>query len=131
MLGIFYNSPFLPRSSPKGLWADLDWWINTLWQPTITRTIPYPVSLYNAQAFSDASSEFGIAITIGDRWRAWHLIPGWQTLDGQWDIGWAKAVAFKCLVRYLAVSYSGSVSIVFNIVLELFTGITHNHLEGD
>jgi hypothetical protein len=27
-------------------------------------------------------------------------------------------------------SYSGSVSIVFNIVLELFTRITHNHLEG-
>ena len=29
------------------------------------------------------------------------------------------------------VSYSGSVSIVFNIVLVLFTRITHNHLECD
>ena len=28
-------------------------------------------------------------------------------------------------------SYSGNVSIVFNIVLGLFTRITHNHLEGN
>jgi hypothetical protein len=102
MLGIFHNSPFLPRSSPKGLRADLEWWIDTLRQPIITRSIPYPVSLYDAQAFSDASSGFGIAITIGNRWRAWRLIPGWQTLDGQRDIGWAEAIAFECLVRYLA-----------------------------
>jgi hypothetical protein len=30
-----------------------------------------------------------------------------------------------------ALSYSGNVSIVFNIVLGLFTRITHNHLEGN
>ena len=76
MLGIFYSSPFLPCSSPTGLRADLYWWINKLWQPTICRAIPHPVSLYEAQASSDASSEFGIAITIGDKWRAWHLITG-------------------------------------------------------
>ena len=57
-------------------------------------------------AFSDASSEFGIAITIGDKWRAWHLIPGWKTLDGQRDIGWAEAIAFECLVRYLMNTHS-------------------------
>ena len=34
-----------------------------------------------------------------------------------------------CIIR--AVSYSGSVSIVFNIVLVLFTRITHNHVEHD
>ena len=86
MLGIFYNSPLIPCSSPRGLWKDLEWWINELQQPILARTIPQPVSFYNSDAFSDASSEFGIVITIGDKWRASCLIPGWKTLDGQQDI---------------------------------------------
>ena len=44
------------------------------------------------------SSEFGITITIGNKWRAWHLIPGWE---GQQDISWAEAIVFECLVGYL------------------------------
>ena len=83
MLGIFHDSLLVPRSSPRGLRKDLEWWVNKLQQPILSTTIPQPVSLYNTDAFSDASSEFGIAITIGDKWRAWHLIPGWKTLDGQ------------------------------------------------
>ena len=101
MLGIFHDSPLLPRSSPKGLRADLEWWIGKLRQPVISRTIPQPVSLHDARAFSDASSEFGIAIVIGNKWRAWRLILGWWTMEGQRDIGWAEAIAFECLVRYL------------------------------
>ena len=65
MLAIFHNSPFLAHSGPKGLQADLHWWIGRMRQPAIYRTIPGPVSLYDAQAFLDASSKFGIAITIG------------------------------------------------------------------
>ena len=102
MLRIFHNSPFLPHSSPRKLRVGLEWWIGKLRQHIITRTIPQPFPLHNAQAFSDASSEFSIVITIGDKWRTWHLIPGWQTLDGQRDIGWAEAITFECLVRYLA-----------------------------
>ena len=102
MLGIFHSSPLVPCSSPKGLQVDLKWWIIILWQPTIMRTIPWPVSLYDAQVFSDASSEFAITITVGNRWRAWWHIPGWQTLDGKRDIGWAEAITFKCLARHLA-----------------------------
>ena len=30
MLRIFHNSPLLPHSSPKGLQADLEWWISKL-----------------------------------------------------------------------------------------------------
>ena len=102
MLGIFHNSPLIPHSSPRGLWKDLEWWINELWQPILARTIPQPFSLYNLDAFSDASSKFRIAITIGDKWRAWHLIPGWKTLNGQQDIRWVESIAFECLVRHLA-----------------------------
>ena len=101
MLEIFHDGPFLPRSSPGRLQADLEWWIGKLQQHTITRTIPQPFPLHDAQAFSDTSSQFSIAITIGNKWTAWHLISGWQTLDGQRDIGWAEVITFECLVRYL------------------------------
>jgi hypothetical protein len=101
MLGIFHHSPFLPRSSPKGLRDDLKWWIRILQQPTVSRAIPHPLPLYDVHGYSDASSKIGIAITICNRWRAWRLVPGWQSLDGQRDIGWAEAVAFECLIRSL------------------------------
>jgi hypothetical protein len=41
----------------------------------------------------------GIAITIGPRWRAWRLAPGWNS-QGR-DIQWAEAVSFELLVIYL------------------------------
>ena len=65
----------------------------------LIRPIPAPLDLRDLHAFSNASSGFGIAITIQDRWRAWRLIPGWQTLDRSRDIGWAKAISFELLVR--------------------------------
>ncbi|KIK80559.1 hypothetical protein PAXRUDRAFT_158357 [Paxillus rubicundulus Ve08.2h10] len=53
-------------------------------------------------AFSDASSGFGIAITISQFWRAWRLIPGWATLGRNRDIAWAEAIGFELLIRTLA-----------------------------
>jgi hypothetical protein len=90
--------PFTLYSSPKGLLEDLSWWTLRLASP-LFRPIPSPLEIYDLQAFSDASSGFGIAVTIRDRWRAWRLIPGWQTLDGARDIGWAEAVGFELLVK--------------------------------
>ena len=40
-------------------------------------------------------SGVGIGITIGNRWRAWRLIPGWKA-SGH-DIGWAEAIGFLSL----------------------------------
>jgi hypothetical protein len=37
----------------------------------------------------------------------------------------------KALFICEPISYSGNVSIVINMVLELLTRITHNHLEGN
>jgi hypothetical protein len=49
-------------------------------------------------AYSDASSEIGIAIVLSGKWRAWRLIPGWKTVNGVRDIAWAEAVGFELLV---------------------------------
>lgn len=104
MLAVRDTSPYIPHSSPKGLRDDLRWWWHTLSKPILTRPIPGPAFLWDMGAFSDASSGIGITIIINGRWRAWRLIPGWQTLDGQKDIGWAEALGFEFLVRVIVES---------------------------
>jgi hypothetical protein len=101
MLRVGQNRPFLPHRPVKGLAEDLDWWKNLLQSSFVGRDIPRPLSLHDLQAFSDASSGVGIGIVIGKRWRAWRLHPGWSTLDGQKDIGWAEAIGFELLIRHI------------------------------
>ena len=95
MLSIFHDRPLVPRTPPRSTVQDLQWWSRTLQTPNISRDIPGPVVIYDFKAYSDASSGVGIGITIGDRWRAWRLLPGWKA-DG-WEIGWAEAVGFEFL----------------------------------
>lgn len=101
MLRVCHAHPFLPHRPAKGLVKDLKWWTDVLQNSFISCRIPAPVTLFDPEAYSDASSGVGIAIIIGEQWRAWKLYPGWTTLDGQRDIGWAEAVGFKLLIRYI------------------------------
>ena len=98
MLGLFGNQPFMPRTQPRGTVHELNWWLRALESPCPT-PIPHSLQAANHSAFSDASSGVGIAIIIGDRWRAWHLRPGWNT-DSR-DIGWAESIGFKFLIATL------------------------------
>jgi hypothetical protein len=102
MLGSFSNRPFVPHHAPRDTANDLIWWKDTLSSPVLSRPIPGPSSLVDLQAYSDASSGVGVAITIGNKWRAWRLLPGWKS-DNR-DIGWAEAVGFELLFRMLATS---------------------------
>jgi len=95
MLTIFHNRPFVPRTPPRGTAQDLEWWQRTLHSPSISRDIPGPVTVHDVNAFSDASSGVGIGIIVGDKWRAWRLLPGWKA-EGR-DIGWAEAIGFEFL----------------------------------
>jgi len=99
MLGAYNNSPFSHRHPPRSVAADLEWWRSALSLGPIPRSIPLAVKLHDLGAFSDASSGVGLGIVIGNRWRAWNLLPGWRTLNGQRDIGWAEAVGFEFLIR--------------------------------
>lgn len=40
-----------------------------------------------------------IAIMIGERWRAWRLVPGWK--GERKDIGWAEVIGFEFLVKHI------------------------------
>jgi hypothetical protein len=95
MLSSFSNCPFVPHHAPCDTANNLIWWKDTLSSPVLSRPIPGPSSLVDLQAYSDASSGVGVAITIGNKWRAWRLLPGWKS-DNR-DIGWAEAVGFKLL----------------------------------
>src|SRR5882757_6862830 len=77
-MAIFGNHPFMPHSPPCSTRDDLFWWKQTLSRSHISRSIPGPKIILDIAAYSDASSETGIGITIGDRWRAWRLLPGWK-----------------------------------------------------
>ena len=71
MLTSFNNSPFLPHTPLQGTPDDLAWWQCQLRRTNISIPIPRPCPLVEHRAFSDASSGFGVAITVGVQWRAW------------------------------------------------------------
>jgi|SRR6266545_3635129 len=106
MLSISHNRPFVSRTPPHGTVQDLQWWTQTLRQPDISREVSGPVVISDFKAYSDASSGIGIGIIIGDRWRAWRLLPGWKA-DGR-EIGWAEAVGFELVTQALCSIVRGS-----------------------
>ncbi len=71
MLDSFDNRIFLPHTPPCDTPGDLEWWKQQLNQPEITRPIPEPQPLVDYDAYSNTSSSFGVAITIGSKWHTW------------------------------------------------------------
>jgi hypothetical protein len=71
MLGACSTNPFIPRTPPRDTPGDLQWWKAQLSRPDVSRPIPEPQPPVDYRAYSDASSGFGVAITVGPRWRAW------------------------------------------------------------
>ena len=101
-IGVCHDSPFRLRYPPRRTPSDLSWWKERLTQSVVIRPIPGPIPVFDADAYSDASSETGIGITVRGRWRAWRLLPGWKA-DGR-DIGWAEVVGFWLLILTLSPS---------------------------
>ena len=97
MMGTFHERPFTPRHAPKSLTEDIMWWHKVLTRPTLSRTIPGNRHIYDTKGFSDASSSTGLGIILGNRWRAWKLLPGWN--QNRRDISWAEAITMELLIR--------------------------------
>lgn len=98
------HNKFIPHTPRAGTAADLKWWKNQLARTDLQRPIPTPTSIINIAAYSDASSETGIGITIGNQWRAWRLLPGWKAEDR--NIGWAESVGFLLLVLTILATHT-------------------------
>jgi hypothetical protein len=113
MIAVCSKQPYLPHHPNIKITPDLEWWSDLLQAGKVSCPIYPPREFSNPLMFSDASSGIGIGIVIGDRWRAWRLVPGWQTThNGKRDIGWAKAIGFKLLVRTLTSLPDSSDSII-------------------
>ena len=95
-MAIFSNNTFMRHSPPHSTSNNLHWWMQTLSHSYLSCSIPGPEIIFDIAAYSDASSEVGIGITIGSHWRAWHLLPGWK--ENGLDIGWAEAIGFLFLI---------------------------------
>jgi hypothetical protein len=112
MLASFSNNPFLPHTPPRDTPGDLRWWQLQLGRASVFIPVPRPRPLSDYRAYSDASSGFGVAVTIGPRWRAWRLAPGWKS-QGR-DIQWAEAIGFELLaIGLCAFSSEGEHIVVY------------------
>jgi hypothetical protein len=49
----------------------------------VSLPISPPQDFIDLNAFSDASSGVGITVIVSGCWRAWRLLPRWQTLHGK------------------------------------------------
>ena len=97
LMAMQHDKPWIPIKSPKGTDYELSWWSYHLSSPTPPRTIPAPQPIADVKAFSDASSGVGVAFLVGQKWKAWRLLPGWQT-DGR-DIAWAESIALELMAH--------------------------------
>lgn len=82
--------PFFAFRLPDAVAGDLIWWRAELAKPFCSmpvREIPEPVDI---RLFVDASTGWGIGLTLGDEWDHWKLEPSWKK-DGR-DIGSAEMV---------------------------------------
>jgi hypothetical protein len=102
MFPLFHNSPFATLHPPKDVAPDLLWWSDALSAAPPSCTVPRSVTITTIKAFSDASSSHGLGILLQGKWRAWTLCPGWTSLNGKRDIGWAEAVAMELLVYHVS-----------------------------
>lgn len=93
------DRPHLAYIVPKGVLDDIAWWrakLSTSFCGMPVRTIPDPIDV---DVFVDASTGWGIGLTIDGEWDHWRLRAGWK-VDGR-DIGWAEMVAVELGLRAL------------------------------
>lgn len=94
------SSKFAARHPPKSVVTDLQWWFETLSQPSPARDLTPRGSTQDLDLWVDASTDWGIGLLLGSRWNAWTLLEGWRG-HGR-DIGWLEAVAVELAVLTLS-----------------------------
>ncbi|KAE8235417.1 hypothetical protein A4X06_0g9876 [Tilletia controversa] len=92
-LGLFDRDDlFQHRFIPARVQDEAKVWLKALGSP-LRRSFAAPGPPFPHDIFVDASTEWGIGITSGDRWAAYKFRPGWQQESRQ--ILWAEAVALE------------------------------------
>jgi hypothetical protein len=136
MLATCTKRPFVPHHPDNKIDKDLVWWAQTLHSGTLVRSIYPPPSFLSSRAFSDASSSFGIGITIRNCWCAWRLPVRWQSLHGPKNIGWARAITFELLIHTLDTILPSTDHIILHgdntgVIKGWYIGRNHNKAVND
>lgn len=94
-----FPSRFSSRYPPPSVVSDLKWWFNTLSSPPIPRDLVPRGSPQDLNLWVDASTDWGIGLTLSEKWNTWTLVSGWKG-QGR-DIGWLEAVAVELAILTL------------------------------
>ena len=93
-----FTSEFKPRYPSSAVFKDLEWWVNKLSVPNLTRPLSPHGQTQDLGIYVDASKSWGIGIVIRDQWEAWQWSALWH-FEGR-NIGWAEAVAVELLTNH-------------------------------
>jgi hypothetical protein len=95
----FHDNAFICRFPPPSLLSDLHWWHQTLQDPSYFHPISFH-PLVDPDIFVNASTSWGIGLTVASLWKAWSFLSGWQS-HGH-NIGWAESIALELAVNEIA-----------------------------
>ena len=92
------NSRFVRRHPSSAVLTDLEYWSHILSIDNVVRSLAPRVTV-DMNIWVDASTSWGIGLVVDGRWRAWKLVPGWNT--DRRDIGWAESIALEFAIRHI------------------------------
>jgi len=93
---------FARRKPPPSVISDLKWWREVLSNAPPARILTPRGPPQDIDLWVDASTDWGIGITLGNRWNAWRTTNNWKC-EGR-DIGWLEAIAIELAVITLQVA---------------------------
>lgn len=92
---------FVHRFPPASCITDAKTWLELLSIPNAYRQL-HNRPQYDPDLWVDASSDWGVGLVVGRKWRSWKFRRGWKT--NRRDIGWAETVAIEIAALHLASS---------------------------
>ena len=87
-----FPNDHISHHMPRLTLTQLSWWKSVLSHLPMKRCLT-PLPTIDLDIYVDASTSWGIGLSVGNQWAAWRLVPGWNTRGH--DIGWAEAVALE------------------------------------
>jgi hypothetical protein len=95
----FRGNRFARRWLSNSVLDTLTWWQKELAKPDYVRKLKPLGPLRDFGIYVDASTSWGVAVVIGERWHAFRLVPGWKRSGI--DICWLEAVALELCFMFL------------------------------
>jgi hypothetical protein len=95
----FRGNRFACRWLSNSVLDTLTWWQRELSKPDYVRKLKPLGPLRDFGIYVDASTSWGVAVVIGERWHALKLVPGWK--HSGIDICWLEAVALELCFMFL------------------------------